>query len=121
MLAKAEPAPLIEFPLVDWDLTAHYMYWSIHHWHPLVNGYSGYAPPDYEETRQLMRTFPDDDSLERLRALNVRRVVVHQSFYSAADYATLMAEVIRRPELAPVGRYRDWIGWAEIFELKKAH
>ena len=49
---------MIEFPLVDWDLSVHYMYWSIHHWHPLVNGYSGYTPPDYYETRRLMRASP---------------------------------------------------------------
>jgi hypothetical protein len=120
VLAKSPRSPLIEFPLVDWDLTAHYMYWSIHHWHPLVNGYSGYAPPGYEETRALMRTFPDDESIARLRALNVRHIVVHQTFYKASQYAALMDDVIRRPELSPAGRYRDWIGWAEMFELKPA-
>jgi hypothetical protein len=96
------------------------MYWSIHHWHPLVNGYSGYAPADYEETRELMRGFPDDESIARLRALNVRHIVVHQTFYRPSDYAALMDDVIRRPELSPAGRYRDWIGWAEMFELKPA-
>jgi hypothetical protein len=120
VLAKSERSPLIEFPLVDWDLTAYYMYWSIHHWHPLVNGYSGYAPPDYEKTRELMRTFPDDDAIARLRELKVRHIVVHQSFYKASEYAALMEDVIRRPELSQVGRYRDWIGWAEMFELKPA-
>ena len=58
MLQSRERAPIIEFPLVGWDLSVHYMYWSIHHWHPLVNGYSGYTPPDYNETRQLMRASP---------------------------------------------------------------
>jgi hypothetical protein len=96
------------------------MYWSIYHWHPLVNGYSGYTPPDYNDTRQLMRTFPDDASIERLRTFDVRYIVVHQTFYKASDYARLMIELVRRPELRPIGRYRDWIGWAEIFELKPA-
>jgi hypothetical protein len=118
VMQRLEAAPLIEFPLVDWDLTAHYMYWSIHHWHPLVNGYSGYTPPDYPVTRELMRTFPDEDSIARLQELAVRRIVIHESFYKPAEYARLMGRIMRTPELARVGRYRDWIGWAEILELR---
>ena len=120
VLQKKERSPIIEFPLVDWDLTVHYMYWSIHHWQPLVNGYSGYTPPAYRETRQLMRTFPDAASIERLRTLDVGYIVVHQTFYKAPDYTALMLNLMRRPELTPAGQYRDWIGWAQIFELKPA-
>ena len=120
MLQRRERAPIIEFPLVGWDLSVHYMYWSIHHWHPLVNGYSGYTPPDYNETRQLMSSFPDDASIERLLTLDVRYIVVHESFYRERDYAALMMDLMRRPEVTAFGRFRDWIGWAQIFELKPA-
>ena len=42
------------------------------------------TPPDYSETRELMRTFPDDASIERLRTLDVRHIVVHQTYYKSA-------------------------------------
>jgi hypothetical protein len=120
MLQRTERAPVIEFPLVDWDHSVHYMYWSIHHWRPLVNGYSGYTPPEYNETRRLMRTFPDDASIRRLRTLDVRYIIVHQTFYEERNYAALMTRLMQRPEVTPFGRFRDWIGWADIFELKPA-
>ncbi len=119
-IQKMEPAPLIEFPIVDLTVTVTYMYWSTYHWHPLVIGYSGYAPPDYDHTRRLMRTFPDARSLERLRALGVRHIVIHQAFYKAPEYSSLMLRLVRAPGVTQIGRYRDWVGWADIFELTPA-
>jgi hypothetical protein len=84
-----------------------------------VNGYSGYTPGDAADTLKLMDAFPDDESVARLQALNVRYVLVHQAFYQHADYAGLMSEIARRPELVPAGRYRDWVnGETQIFELR---
>ena len=97
------------------------MYWSTTHWHPLVNGFSGYIPPDYEETAALMRTFPDDDAIERLRRLGVKYILVHEAFYSSKAYTAMMLDVLRRPELTPHGRYRDWAGWTHLFELQRGH
>jgi hypothetical protein len=116
-LQTVDRAVIIEFPMVDYDLTPQFMYGSIFHWHQLVNGYSGYTPPDYLETRERMRTFPDDDAIDRLRELGVRYVLVHQAYYKPEDFADLMSEVIERPELKPIGRYRDWLANTEIFEL----
>jgi hypothetical protein len=96
-----------------------YMYWSTTHWHPLVNGFSGFAPADYEETMKLMQTFPDDEAIARLRRLDVRYVLVHESFYPNKKYTELMLEVLRKPELIPHGRYRDWVGWTHLFELDR--
>jgi len=49
-----------------------------------------------------------------------RFVLVHQAFYAPADYADLMDQVSRRPELIPSGRYRDWAGGdTQLFELRR--
>jgi hypothetical protein len=100
-------------PLSPW-----YMYWSTTHWHPLVNGNSGFSPPDYQKTAELMAAFPDDDAILRLRRLGVKYIVVHEAFYPAKAYTALMLDVLRRPELVAHGRYRDWVGWAQLFELR---
>jgi hypothetical protein len=67
-----------------------------------------------------MRTFPDDESLARLRELGVRYVLVHQALYQPADFADLMGAVAERPELIPTGRYRDWFaGDTQIIEVRR--
>ena len=100
------------------ELSPYYMYWSTTHWDPLVNGFSGNMPPDYVETITLMQTFPDDEAIARLRLLDVRYVLVHQSFYTPKNYTALMLRVLRRSDLVSHGRFRDWVGWTELLELK---
>lgn len=115
-LQTAAPSVIVEFPVSVYDPT--YMFWSTYHWHSLVNGYSGYTPWDALDTMALMQTFPDDESVERLKALNVRYVLVHQAFYQPADYNELMEAIAERPEFVPAGRYRDWVGDTQIFEVR---
>jgi len=112
-----DPAVMIELPE---PLSPWYVYWSTRHWHRLVNGFSGYVPPDYEETVAIMRDFPSDDAIARLRGLDVKYVLVHESFYSNKAYTAMMLDVLRRPELIPHGRYRDWVGWTQLLELDRA-
>jgi hypothetical protein len=115
-LNHRDRAVVLELPTF---LTAEYMYWSATHWSPLVNGYSGYAPPDYMETMSLMETFPDDESVARLRQLDVRYVLLHESYYLREDFTPLMLRIVQTPALAYHGRYRDWTGWAHVFELER--
>ena len=115
-LQTAPPSVIVEFPVSVYDPT--YMFWSTYHWHSLVNGYSGYTPWDALDTVRLMQTFPDDESVERLKALNVRYVLVHQAFYDPDDYNDLMEAIAQRPEFVPGGRYRDWVGDTQIFEVR---
>jgi hypothetical protein len=115
-LQSEAPSVIVEFPMSVYEAT--YMFWSTYHWHSLVNGYSGYEPWDALDTRALMQTFPDDESVARLKALQVRFVLVHQAFYRPDDYADLMEEIAQRPELVAAGRYRDWVGDTQIFEVR---
>jgi hypothetical protein len=109
-----DPAVMIELP-EPWS--PWYVYWSTTHWRPLVNGFSGYVPPDYDETIKLMAGFPDDEAIARLRRLDVRYVLVHEAFFTNKAYTEMMLKVLRRPDLIAHGRYRDWVGWTHLFEL----
>jgi hypothetical protein len=117
-LRTVERSVLIELPMSDWDLSTTYMFWSTKHWHQLVNGYSGYAPPDYVETVARMARFPDDSAFERLHDMNVRYILVHESFYPPKMRATLLIKLAQRRDIIPVGRYKDWVGPTQVFELK---
>ena len=41
------------------------------HWHPILNGYSGFIPPSYQRALDALRGFPDDRALAALHALGV--------------------------------------------------
>ena len=110
------PMPHVD-NLPQWD--AVYASWSTEHWHPMLNGYSGYYPPTYIETLRIMQTFPDDESIARLRALNVRFIVVHRSLYDVDEYTALLQRMRDRPELVSGGDYGDPMGKARLFELRQ--
>lgn len=93
VLAHSEPGPVLEIPagspggdLYDMATNSEYMYFSIFHWHPLLNGYSGYWPPSYTPVVALSRSLPNEKATEILaRTTGLRYVVVHLSRLSEAQ------------------------------------
>ena len=118
-LRTVYPSVIVELPFEDWELAPDFMYWSTYHWNPLVNGYSGYQPRSYMETMERMRTFPDDSSVDRLKELGVRYVVLHEYYFTAKDATKLMTAIAERPDLVLIGRFRGIVGSMQIFELKR--
>ena len=123
-MLRALPAGVVlDLPLPRVDRLpgrdAIYEFWSINDWYPLVNGYSGYYPPEYFATIERMRTFPDAMSLSRLRALGVRYIVVHRAFYEREQYLGVIRLMIARPELRLIGRFEDPLDEAVLFELSR--
>jgi hypothetical protein len=98
-----------------------YVFWSTTHWQPLVNGYSGYIPREYLDTLSKMATFPDDESIARLRTLDVRYILVHQDLYRPADFTDLMVRMAQRRELRPSGQFRDWAGNTQVFLMNQGN
>ena len=75
-------AVIVEMPFFDrrqFFGNAGYLLNATRHRHPLVNGYSGFAPPGFEQTAQTLRAFPGDKALELLHSLGVTHVVVHRT------------------------------------------
>jgi hypothetical protein len=117
------PGVVLELPLPRLDALpgreAAYMFWSITHWHPLVNGYSGYYPLEYAEMVVRTEGFPDDRSLAELTHVGVRYIVVHKAFYDAGQYRSLLLRIAKLPALQPLGIYSDPSGSAALFVLAK--
>ena len=65
--------------------TIAYEYASTFHWHPLVNGYSGFTPPQYAQLSDLLDAFPDPTAVAVLRDVGVRYVVAHLDGLEAAN------------------------------------
>jgi hypothetical protein len=122
VIRSGGPGVLMELPvatpdrLPGWDVI--YAFWSISHWHPMVNGYSGYHPADYLQTLMAMRTFPDNASIARLQAHDVRYVVLHRAYYETEPYTQLLLRIAVRPELKSWGTYKDPVGTADVFVLE---
>lgn len=68
VLQNGVPNPYIEVSRV---------YASAFHWHPLVNGYSGYAPPSAPAMYALAEALPSAQAADLLNGLGVHYVLVH--------------------------------------------
>ena len=81
--ASAADAVLVELPLgqTDYDLRA--MYYSMVHWRPLLNGYSGFFPPHYGLLRLALGDLPrhPDLSLQALLDAGATHVIVHEGAF----------------------------------------
>jgi hypothetical protein len=86
-LSRAEPdAVVIELPMVyQKESLAWPQYYSIFHWHKLVNGFSGFFPPGYDALNRAMQDFPSAESLALLEEIGVRYVVVHNNLFTVAE------------------------------------
>ena len=77
-----------------------YMLYSTAHWHPLVNGYSDFVPPDYRQTVIAISTFPSGEALRLLRDRGARYAIFHLNLYDGRS---------REKLIDAIGRYREYL------------
>ena len=85
VLASLPPGPVIELPFLSKESELHghakYMLRSTTHWMPLINGYSDYIPPEFQQRAQVLRGFPSRDAFRALKASPPRYAVFHPAWY----------------------------------------
>ena len=117
-LKVARPGVIIEFPLPHpdnppgWD--PYFQAWSVWHWRPMLNGYSGFYSRQYQDAVRDLSTFPDAASVDTLRRLEVRYVIIHRGFYEKGEYTPLALKLATAADLR-CGRTGP-VGVADIFE-----
>lgn len=72
---RAEAGPILVLPSNQFT-DQHAMLWSTSRFQPLVNGGSGFTPRQLTEVREATANFPDRASVDYLRSLGVKTVVV---------------------------------------------
>jgi uncharacterized membrane protein len=87
-VSRLPPAVVLaDLPLgqADYDLRA--MYYSIDRWRPLLNGYSGFFPPQYPLAIVALNEVPRhvETSMAMLRQLGATHVIVHEGAYLDAE------------------------------------
>ncbi len=91
-VAALDDAVLVEFPFGVTAYELQYMFASIWHGKPLVNGYSGFAPPAYGDQLATLARIPfltPDRSWEVLARSSATHVVVHDGAFLADEGAYL--------------------------------
>ena len=87
--------------LPAWD--AIYESWSINHWHPLVNGYSDYIPPDFTDHVLTLAPFPSRDAFKLLEPDHVRYAVFHMYGYNTENRNDVLTRLKQfEPYLRPL-------------------
>jgi len=79
---NAQDNPIIEIPF--WGSPGRnsiYMYFSLFHKKKIVNGYSGFLPPSIRYFESLFKAFPSDTTLDVLKLLKVKYVVIHMKMW----------------------------------------
>ena len=97
---KARPGVVLaEFPVDPIEVfNTPYMYFSVWHFLPMVNGYSGYIPESYTALAPDLLEFPRGDSAAALRRRGVTHVSVNCALQSA-DCDETMAVMRQSPDL----------------------
>jgi hypothetical protein len=121
-LARQPRSVVVELPVprpdrLGWIHDGLYMYFSTDHWHRLVNGYSGFYPPSYLRLLETMRRFPDEASIEALRATGAEYVIVHGRFYERDDYTDIVMTLGQRADLTSMGRFPAAHGESRVYRL----
>ena len=97
-----------------------YMYYSTAHWKPLLNGYSGFAPPSYVELLERMREFPSAASIEYLRAREARYLLVHSAYYLNGGFEQDVEALGRVAGVRRVAQFRSAdYGETDVYELSR--
>jgi len=122
-MAGQPSAVLAEFPMPPnpdyYFYDTRYLYFSTFHWHPIVNGNSGYFPASYDILVQHEQDFPSDAAVAYLRARGVDYVAVHGAFYGAEGYGRIVQALDARRDMELV-KAAPWEGSeSRLYRLRK--
>jgi hypothetical protein len=110
-------AVLAEMPMLQ-DETSNipYMYFSIWHWLPMVNGYSGFVPKSYQDLRRDIALFPAAEAVEALRRRGVTHVTVNCGFNYAG--CNELVDAMRRARRLRLVATTGWRGFpVQLYEV----
>lgn len=81
-------APILELPILNWDafelvsIETKRMLYSTLSFRPMVNGNSGFTPPERENLmKKIMLDFPNKELVRWLKEIKVKYLIIHEGDY----------------------------------------
>jgi len=110
--------PMPNEPIRSWYDTR-YEYFSTFHWQKLVNGNSGFAPPNYLDLLFSQQTFPADSAIAHLKNVGVDYIGIHGAFYAPETFTAVTNALAARSDVELVTS-AQWEGKeSRLYRLKR--
>jgi len=85
-------APILEMPILNWDayeliqLETKREFYSTLNFRPMVNGYSGFTPPEREIlAKKIMLEFPSTELINWLKKIKAKYIIFHKNDYELLE------------------------------------
>lgn len=118
LAAVPVPGAVLEWP-IGFDFDAEHVFRSTAHWRKLVNGYSGFAPPHYDELKNLLEERPiPATAWTRIRDLGTAVVVFHpheSDGLARLNFARAARKALSERKLAVLGSFAHGSGRDFVF------
>lgn len=124
-LGTVSPTVIVHAPLPTLDTLpgaeADYQYFAQYHRHRLLNGNSGFYPPNYTLTLSRTEAFPDRRSLAELRRAGAEYLLVHAQYFPKPEaFAAAMLSLETSTELTAVMTSHDHGGMVRVYRFVPA-
>jgi hypothetical protein len=118
-VADTKPRAILELPIEN-DYAYTYMLRATEHRRPMLNGVSGFEPPEYSRLKAAAtsETIPDT-FIDEVRRMGADTIIVHADTMTANTLPWLKRELARQ-RLAFVNRFDNGIGGDWVFRLDGA-
>ena len=117
------PGAVVEWPLVRAS-DVEYMLRSTTHWHSLINGSSGFAPPHYDALQSLLKQRPiSPQALVQIRALGACLLIFHTAQEAISskdrrlDYLLETRRALRAGQLEPLAIFPHGGSYDYVFRI----
>jgi hypothetical protein len=109
---------IAQLPIDTGESEYSYMRWAATHHRPVINGVSGFAPPEFARLSEMWRADPiRDDFVVELHRIGVNLVILQGDYNSPHEVEWLRRE-LRRGRLSYVARFDHGTNGDWVFELR---
>jgi hypothetical protein len=109
---------IAELPIDNPDTEYNYMRWATAHHRPLVNGVSGFVPPEFQRLSGMWHADPiGTDLVVELRRIGINLIVFHGEHGGPRERDWLRRE-LARGRISYVGRFDHGTAGDWVFELR---
>ncbi|MGD9904616.1 MAG: hypothetical protein AB7U83_14215 [Vicinamibacterales bacterium] len=122
-LATLPPAIVVHAPLPTPQTLpgpeADFQYFAQYHPHRLLNGNSGFYPPNYIGLLDRSRGFPDVHAVTAMRAAGAEYLLVHAGYFRSPEAFVEVATVLETaPGVMPLTTSEDEAGVVRVYRLE---